>query len=74
MAMATLDDRTRTTDTEGAAVLLGMTPETLRNWRYRGDGPPFLKVGRSVRYRLFDLAEWLDGCVRASTSDPGSDA
>ena len=67
----TLDDRTRTTDTEGASRVVGVTVETLRNWRWRGDGPPFLKMGRRVRYRLVDLADYLDGCTRTSTSDDG---
>ena len=72
MEDATLDDRTRTTDTEGAAARVGVTAETLRNWRWRGDGPPYLKIGRRVRYRLVDLVEFLDRCTRVSTSDPGS--
>lgn len=75
MTTATLDDRTRTTDTAGAAARLGVTPETLRNWRWRGDrGPTFIKVGRLVRYRLVDLADYLDDCTRRSTSDPGPPA
>jgi len=72
MEAATLDERTRTTDTDGAAARVGVTPETLRNWRWRGDGPPYLKIGRRVRYRLVDLADYLDGCTRSSTSDDGS--
>lgn len=74
MATATLDERTRTTDTDGAAERLGVTPETLRNWRWRGDGPRYLKLGRAVRYRLIDLAAWLDERTRTSTSDDGSAA
>ena len=69
MAHSTLEERTTTTDTGGAAELIGVTAETLRNWRYRGDGPVFLKVGRRVRYRLSDIADYLDSCVRFSTSD-----
>ncbi len=26
----------------------------------RGEGPPFVKIGRSVRYRLIDLDAWLE--------------
>lgn len=74
MATATLDDRTRAVDTDGAAERLGVTPETLRNWRWRGDGPPFVKLGRAVRYRLSDLSAWLDAQTRTSTSDDGSHA
>ncbi|MBY0567449.1 MAG: hypothetical protein K2P70_09065 [Hyphomonadaceae bacterium] len=32
---------------------------TLSNWRSTGIGPPFMKVGRSVRYRLDRLNAWL---------------
>jgi predicted site-specific integrase-resolvase len=74
MTTDTLDARTRTTDTVGAAERLGVEPETLRNWRWQGSGPPFVKMGRSVRYRLTDLADWLDERTRTSTSDDGSHA
>lgn len=74
MAPATLDERTRTTDTDGAADRLGVTAGTLRNWRWRGGGPPFVRIGRTVRYRLVDLALWLDSQTRTSTSDDGSHA
>jgi predicted DNA-binding transcriptional regulator AlpA len=33
---------------------------TLRNWRHQRVGIPFLKVGRSVRYRESDVFAWLD--------------
>ena len=58
--------------TEGeAADLLRLSIKTLRNWRLCGHGPPHLKVGRLVRYRLSDLKAWLATCERASTSDRG---
>ena len=34
----------------------------------RGDGPPMHKIGRSVRYRVSDLREWIDAHRVASTS------
>ena len=37
----------------------------------RGDGPPMIKIGRSVRYRVADLREWLDARRVTSTSDRG---
>jgi excisionase family DNA binding protein len=33
---------------------------TLEQWRYRGVGPRFIKVGRDVRYRWADVEAWLD--------------
>jgi predicted DNA-binding transcriptional regulator AlpA len=32
--------------------------ETLKDWRYHGDGPKYVKLGQQVRYRLRDLEEW----------------
>lgn len=33
----------------------GIREGTLRNWRYLGEGPAFMKVGRSIRYRMADV-------------------
>ena len=42
-----------------AAAFLGVSPDTLPKWRWAGTGPVFVKVGRSVKYRLSDLEEYL---------------
>lgn len=42
------------------AALLQVPPQTLYGWRTRGEGPPGLKVGRHVRYRMRDVEQWLD--------------
>lgn len=48
------------TDTEVAA-LLGASPQTVRNWRWRGEGPRFVKLGgRMVRYRPADVQAFID--------------
>ena len=39
---------------------------TARDWRYRRVGPPFLKVGKHVRYRLSDCEEWESKQLRAT--------
>ena len=57
---------------DAAASRLGVTPETLANWRWRGDGPRYVRVGRRVRYRLADLLDYLDRQSRDSTFDGGS--
>lgn len=41
------------------AQLLGVPTATLANWRCAGKGPPFLKVGRHVRYRRGDVEAWI---------------
>ena len=61
------------TDVE-AAPRLGCKVSTLRRWRWSGGGPPYVKIGRLVRYRPTDIAEWLAAQRRISTSDPGSAA
>jgi predicted DNA-binding transcriptional regulator AlpA len=47
-------------NTETAAAFLGKPPTTLRQWRYRGVGPAYIHIERSVRYRRSDLDAWLD--------------
>lgn len=39
--------------------LLGVPVGTLANWRSARTGPPFVKVGRHVRYRRGDVDEWI---------------
>ncbi len=38
---------------------LGISPVTATKWRRRADGPPFVKIGRLVRYRRADLNAWI---------------
>lgn len=44
--------------------------KTLRNQRVTGNGVPFCRFGRSVRYRLADVIAWEVERVVASTSEP----
>lgn len=41
---------------------------TLRSWRQKKIGPPFVKVGRSVKYRLSDVEAYLDSLPTGGTS------
>jgi predicted DNA-binding transcriptional regulator AlpA len=43
-----------------ASEKLHLATQTLRNWRHQRKGPPYLKIGRSVRYSLEDLAEYIE--------------
>lgn len=36
----------------------GLHPGTLAHWRSKGIGPQFVKLGRSVRYRVADVEEY----------------
>ena len=42
--------------------------QTLRNERHRGEGIPYYKVGRSVRYSMADVSKFMKGC-RVETAD-----
>lgn len=43
-----------------AAELLLVKVWALQKWRQRGEGPPYIKVGRLVRYSRRALARWLE--------------
>lgn len=47
--------------TKEAALYTGFSPRTLINWRNKGIGPKFNKVGRSVRYNVKDLDNFVRG-------------
>lgn len=40
-------------------------PALLANWRYRGDGPEYVKVGQHVRYSVHAVAEYERSRARA---------
>ena len=52
-----------------AAKFLSMSPKTLAKWRWSGEGPPFVKLGRSVRYLHDDLIQYVNLGRRKSTSE-----
>lgn len=39
---------------------LNVSSGTLANWRSRGTGPAYLKIGRKVSYAIVDLDAWAD--------------
>jgi predicted DNA-binding transcriptional regulator AlpA len=41
------------------ALQLGLSEQTLANWRATRRGPRFVKVGSAVRYLESDIAAWL---------------
>lgn len=46
--------------TREAAAIIGVTPETMRAWRRRGDGPPATRFNaRRYGYRREDVERWL---------------
>lgn len=43
----------------------------LQNDRVAGEGPPWVRIGRAVRYRLSDVKAYEAANTRTSTSDKG---
>ena len=50
-----------------AARFFTISHRTLEDWRYRGGGPVFRKLGRLIRYKLSDLIEFADAAARTNT-------
>jgi len=44
---------------EELSEVLGVPVGTLYQWRHRQQGPPALKLGRHLRWRLEDVELWL---------------
>jgi excisionase family DNA binding protein len=62
--------------TEEAAEYLGVSPSWLVQSRGRGDGPPYFKVGRPVRYAKTALDAWVQSrtVISASATNPSRPA
>jgi excisionase family DNA binding protein len=43
---------------EQAAEFTGLALDTLAQWRSQRKGPPYIKLGRAVRYRADDLEKY----------------
>jgi excisionase family DNA binding protein len=42
------------------AQYLGTTPGNVYDWVKNGKGPRYVRMGRSIRYRLSDLEKYVD--------------
>lgn len=42
------------------AEYLQVSPESLRQWAHRKQGPPFIKVEGARRYNMDDVNAWLE--------------
>ena len=54
--------------TEDAAGYVGLSASTLCKLRLVGNGPRYIKIGKSVVYDPTDLDAWLSSKRRSSTS------
>jgi predicted DNA-binding transcriptional regulator AlpA len=56
-----------------ACQIIKLAPTTLAHWRMTGKGPPFYKLGRSVRYPRRELINWLEArLVPNKSNESGS--
>ena len=46
-------------DEKYLAESLAVSISTVRRWRQLGKGPKFVRLGKSVRYRLGDVEQWI---------------
>jgi predicted DNA-binding transcriptional regulator AlpA len=42
------------------AHFLGVPVKTLYQWKWRGEGPPWKKVGRHLRYDPAEVRKWVE--------------
>src|ERR1041385_7154402 len=54
---------------EQVSRLTGIAVATLDTWRCRRRGPPFIKLGRIIWYRLRDLEMWIELNRRETSND-----
>lgn len=59
-------DRRPLLTTPELSIYLQKPEKTLRQWRYLGTGPTWVKVGHDVRYRWEDVDRWLGEQSRAA--------
>jgi predicted DNA-binding transcriptional regulator AlpA len=52
-----------------AANVLRLSTSWLAKARMRGDGPPYAKLGRCIRYAEGNLLQWMESHLRLSTSE-----
>ncbi len=52
-----------------AAIFLGISVRTLQAWRVRGGGPPYVKIGRAVRYQRRALVTFQQDHTVTSTTE-----
>lgn len=55
------------------AAMLGVSVMTIRKWRFRRQGPRYLKLGSLCRYRRQDIAAWLESRPSGGDSSRSAD-
>ncbi len=55
-------------DPKEAAAHMGFKSKTLDNWRSEGKGPKYSRVGRSIRYHVSDLDNFMKSSQIATSN------
>lgn len=53
-------------DIDQVAEYLNISKHTIYGWRQTGSGPPAIKIGGQLRYRIAELEAWLEERKAAS--------
>ena len=53
--------------------MLGMKSWTLQQWRMKGIGPAYTKLGKSIFYRVDDIKIWIEANVTSCTRSPAEE-
>ncbi len=71
--MFSCNESTQLLTSAQTAELFGFKPQTLRAWRLRGKGPPYIRLGDSskapVGYFESDILDWLNERRFSSTTE-----
>ena len=51
-------------DQKELASMLGISVKTLEGWRWKKQGPKYIKLGRLARYRMSDVLSFIKGLVK----------
>lgn len=68
--MENFTNQSRRYRTADAATYCASTKSTFEKYRLTGEGPAYIKLGRTVVYDQNDLDVWLNNNKRQSTSEP----
>ncbi|MDL9997255.1 hypothetical protein QTI24_01490 [Variovorax sp. J22P240] len=70
----TLAEKLNCTIEADLAKLAGVKPDSVVDWRRRGQGPPYVKLGTTFLYPNPHLAAWLHSRIRGTDADGRSPA
>jgi len=51
------------------ARITSLSIASVRRWRLRGEGPPFVRINSSIRYQPSDVASWIASRPRGGTRE-----